>query len=131
MDKVIAFLREVGFDDKHRWYCGYVGVKNDSKIPHSIQEDVNMWDNYSNSLDAQISVHGGITFDGKIKENVSIIPITDIPKDWYNYHCYGFDCNHFGDESIAMDFEYVKAEVLSMKEQMEALLDRISPSTGN
>lgn len=81
MNNVIAFLRLVGFDDKHQWYCGYVGVKDDSKIPHSIEGDSNMFDDYPNSLDAQISVHGGITFDGKWEENTAIIPITDIPKN--------------------------------------------------
>lgn len=131
MNNVIAFLRLVSFDNKNQWYCGYVGVKDDSKIPHSIQADLNMMDNYSDSLDAQISVHGGITFDGTWNETIPIIPITDIPKDWYNYHCYGFDCNHYNDKEIATDFEYAKKEVLNMKEQMERLIEHISPSTGN
>ena len=36
MNNVIAFLRLVGRDGKRQWYCGYVGVEDDSKIPHSI-----------------------------------------------------------------------------------------------
>lgn len=131
MNDVIAFLRLVGFDKKNQWYCGYVGVKDDSKIPHSIQADLNMINDYDNSLDAKIYVHGGITFDGAWNETTPIIPITDIPKDWYNYHCYGFDCNHCNDEEIAMDFEYAKEEVLNMKEQMEKLIKHISSSTGD
>ena len=131
MNNVIGFLRLVGYDYKHQWYCGYVGIEDDSKIPHSIQGDLSIFDDYDNSLDAQISVHGGITFDGKWKENTPIIPITDIPKNWYKYHCYGFDFNHCNDESIAMDFEYAKQEVLSMKEQMEKLIEHMYPSTGD
>ena len=60
MNKVIAFLRLVGFDNNHRWYCGYVGVKDDSMLPKSIQGSIDMLDDYSNSLDAKISVHGGV-----------------------------------------------------------------------
>lgn len=131
MNNVIGFLRLVGYDDKHQWYCGYVGVEDGSKIPHSIQGDLDMFDDYDNSLDAQISVHGGITFDGKWEENTSIIPITDIPKNWYKYHCYGFDFNHCEDEPIAMNFEYAKQEVLNMKEQMEKLIEHMSLSTGD
>lgn len=131
MNNVIAFLRLVARDDKHQWYCGYVGVEDDSKIPHSVQADLNMFDDYDNSLDDKIFVHGGITFDGTWKENTPIIPITDIPKNWYNYHCYGFDLNHCNDEPIAMNFEYAKQEVLNMKEQMEKLIEHVSPSTGD
>ena len=131
MNNIIAFLRLVGYDDKRQWYCGYIGVEDDSKIPHSIQGDLDVFDDYDNSLDAQISVHGGITFDGKWEENTTIIPITDIPKNWYKYHCYGFDLHHCDDEPIAMDFEYAKQEVLSMKEQMEKLIEHMSSSTGD
>lgn len=126
MNKVIAFLRLVGFDDKNQWYCGYVGVKDDSKIPHSIQGDLNMLDDYPNSLDSKISVHGGITFDGTWDMDTPIIPISDIPIDWYTYHYYGFDLNHLGDEPIATNFEYAKQEVLSMKIQMEELIAELS-----
>lgn len=131
MNNVIAFLRLVGFDNKNQWYCGYVGVKDDSKIPHSIQGDLTMLDNYPNSLDAKISVHGGITFDDTWNETTPIIPLTDIPIDWYKYHCYGFDFNHCDDESIAMNFEYAKDEALAMKRQMEELIANGCPSTGS
>ena len=131
MNNVIAFLKLCTFNDKNTWYCGYVGVKDDSKIPHSIQGDLSMLDDYPNSLDAKISVHGGITFDGTWKETTLIIPLTDIPVDWYKYHCYGFDFNHYADESIAMDFEYAKSEALSMKRQMEELIANSCSSTGS
>ena len=40
MNNVIAFLRLVSHYGKRQWYCGYVGVEDDSKIPHSIQGDL-------------------------------------------------------------------------------------------
>lgn len=130
MNNVIAFLRIVGYDDKHQWYCGYVGVKDNSILPKSIQGSIDMLDDYPNSLDSKISVHGGITFDGTWEMNTPIIPLTDIPADWHTYHYYGFDVNHCDDEPIATDFEYAKQEALNMKKQMEELIATISPSTG-
>lgn len=130
MNKVIAFLRLVSLDDNRRWYCGYVGVKDDSMLPKSIQGSIDMLDDYPNSLDAKISVHGGITFDGTWDMNTPIIPLTDIPADWHTYHYYGFDVNHCDDEPITTDFEYAKSEALSMKKQMEELIAAVSPSTG-
>lgn len=130
MNNVIAFLRIVGYDDKHQWYCGYVGVKDNSILPKSIQGSIDMLDDYPNSLDSKISVHGGITFDGTWEMNTPIIPLTDIPADWHTYHYYGFDVNHYDDEPIATDFEYAKQEALNMKKQMEELIATISPSTG-
>lgn len=126
MNNVIAFLRIVGVFGYH--YCGYVGIKENDKVPRSLQGGGTGY-----TLDDEISVHGGITFDGHFNQENSIIPITNIPEDWYTYHCYGFDLNHYNDicSGINMDFEYAKKEVIRMKEQMEALLDRISPSTGN
>lgn len=130
MNNVIAFLRICRIYNRE-WYCGYVGVKNNSMIPKSIQDTCD-FDNYQNSLDANISVHGGITFDGTWDENTPIIPLTDIPADWYKYHCYGFDLNHFMDDyDICMNFEYAKNEALNMKKQMEELIANSCPSTGS
>lgn len=131
MNKVIAFLRLVNFDYDKCWYCGYVGVKDNSMLPKSCQSSIKVLDDYSNSLDAKISVHGGITFDGTWEMDTPIIPISDIPIDWYTYHYYGFDLNHCNDKPIAMNFEYAKQEVLSMKKQMEELIAELSPSTGD
>ena len=131
MNKVIAFLRLVTLDDNNYWYCGYVGVKDNSMLPKSVQGHIYMLNYYSDSLDAKISVHGGITFDGTWRIDTPIIPISDIPADWYTYHYYGFDLNHCDDKPIAMNFEYAKQEVLRMKIQMEELIAELSPSTGN
>lgn len=130
MNKVIAFLRLVDINN-NRWYCGYVGVKDDSMFPHTLMSDIDMFDKYPETLDAKISVHGGITYDGKFREYDSIIPLTEIPEDWYKYHCYGFDLNHLDDDNIKMNFYYAKQEALNMKKQMEELIANLSPSTGN
>lgn len=129
MNNVIAFLRFVVKNDE-QWYCGYVGVKDDSMLPHS--EQSLLFDEYMENdiLDKYIDVHGGITFDGKFNKKCYIVPITDIPADWYEYHIYGFDLNHAGDDDIKCDYEYAKAEVLKMKEQMETLIVERTSSTG-
>ena len=131
MNKVIAFLRLVTLNNENYWYCGYVGVKDNSMLPKSVQADVDMLDCYPDSLDGKISVHGGITFDGTWEIDTPIIPISDIPADWHTYHYYGFDLNHCDDESIATNFEYAKQEVLNMKKQMEELIAELSFSTGD
>lgn len=82
-------------------------------------------------LDDFIHVHKGITFIGKFDSSTSIIPITDIPSDYHTYYYYGFDLGHAGDEEIGNNYQYAKAEVLSMKEQMEKLIAKLSPSTGD
>ena len=118
---VIAFLRKITLSP-NSWYRGYVGFKNNPKIPNSMMSKVNIWDNYEDSLDSKIDVHKGITYDGNFLETTSIIPLTDIPKDWYTYRCVGFDLYHFNDEAIALDFDYAKAEALHLKEQIEEML---------
>lgn len=132
MNNVIAFLRLITRSHKG-YYCGYVGVKDDSMLPDSIQANIAMTNSFDKALDDYISIHGGITFDGYFKENTSILPLTDIPIDWYKYHAYGFDLNHSRDnvEGISMNFDYAKEQALSMKEQMERLIEQLSPSTGD
>lgn len=132
MNNVIAYLRVCTLSDR-KWYCGYVGVKDASMIPESVQGNIAMVDSFDKALDDYISVHGGITFDGDFEENTSIIPITDIPVDWYKYHAYGFDLAHCDDErnGICMNFDYAKEQALSMKEQMERLIEQLSLSTGD
>lgn len=133
MNKVIAFLRMVNHDwDDSFHYCGYIGIEKDDNVPVSYQSSCQIDDKTESYLDDYINVHGGITFDGNFNEVVPIIPITNIPENWYTYHCYGFDLNHLDDDitGTSVDFNFAKSEVLSMKKQMEALLDRISSSTG-
>ena len=126
---IIAFLRHIqGYGKNH--YCGYVGVKDSSMLPRSFQdstfEDIENDPEYD-YLDNSIRVHGGITFDGVFPQETSIIPLTDIPEDWHTYHVYGFDLNHNDDNEtgISTNFDYAKNEALSMKQQIEELIQSL------
>lgn len=133
-NKVIAFLRYINksYDGYNGYYCGYVGVKDNSMLPKCYQNSaLEETINGEILLDDLIHVHKGITFIGKFNSSTSIIPITDIPSDYHTYYYYGFDLGHAGDEEIGNDYQYAKAEVLSMKEQMEKLIAKLSPSTGD
>lgn len=111
-------------------YCGYVGVKDNSMLPKSYQATT-FEELESNPamehLDDYIRVHGGITFNGVFPQETSIIPLTDIPEDWHTYHIYGFDLNHYDDNEtgISTNFDYAKNEALSMKQQMEELIQSL------
>lgn len=124
--KVIAFLRHITskniYNQPYSYYCGYVGIEDANSLPNSIQGSINMFDDFENSLDNKISVHGGITYDNTFIKDVSIIPLTDIPANWYEYRCIGFDMNHFGDEAIRDNYDFAKAEAISLKEQIKKLL---------
>ena len=126
MTQVIAFLRRIATRDitgtTYTYYCGYVGVKDASSLPNSYMNDIAVWDDYDNSLNAKISVHGGITYDNTFRKNISIIPLTDIPADWYKYRCIGFDMNHLDDELIRNNYDFAKTETMKLKEQIEKLL---------
>ena len=41
--------------------------------------------------------NGGITFDRKLNAATSIIPLTEIPQNWHQYRCIGFDLAHYND----------------------------------
>ena len=126
---IIAFLRHINHYGQN-YYCGYIGVKDSSMLPKSYQgstfEDVEDNPEY-NYLDDNIQVHGGITFDGVFPQETLIIPLTDIPEDWHTYHIYGFDLDHNDDKKtgISTNFDYAKNEALSMKQQMEELIQSL------
>ena len=50
-------------------YNGYVGIIDGDSL----------------SLDNRVIAHGGITFDGKFGGAEDIIPLTEIPSDWWKY----------------------------------------------
>lgn len=130
-NKVIAFLRCVN-TPYNNYFCGYVGVKDNSMLPKCFQNSgLEETVNGEILLDDLIHVHKGIRYAGTFNCYNPVIPITDIPSDYYKYYYYGFDLSHAGDEEICNDYQYAKAEVLSMKEQMEKLIDRLCPSTGD
>lgn len=126
MTQVIAFLRHITtkgiISPSYSYYCGYVGIKDSNSLPDSIQRNTEMLDYYDDSLDDKISVHGGITYDNTFRQNISIIPLTDIPADWYKYRCIGFDMNHCDDELVRNNYDFAKTETMKLKEQIEKLL---------
>ena len=138
MQKTVCFLRCIYRDDIIHHYCGYVGI-SDNDISVINNELLKTIDDESKELfiyDAianKISVHGGVTFYSKICKTTPIIPISAIPENWADYTYYGFDLNHYGDDinGIAKSYEYAKNETIDMQKQLEALIERYSPSTGD
>ena len=98
-------------------YNGYVGIIDGDSVPLSCQGK----HSYEDSLDSKVDVHGGITFDGKFDETDSIIPITEIPADWWKYRIVGFDCASFGDTEKTCPFEFVREETLRLLKQIDKL----------
>lgn len=131
MNNVIAFLRRIvrPGEEPLFHYCGYVGVKDASILPLSSEGG---GDRNQHLLDDEIHVHGGITFDGRINRLEEIIPLTDIPQDWFTYHIYGFDLFHHTDieSGLSTNIEYAILETLNMRVQIKALIDKMSSSTG-
>ena len=98
-------------------YNGYVGI---------IEDTTNVVDYTDPRLfdtDFYINVHGGVTFDGTLKPDTFILPLTDIPENWYNYRIVGFDCNHSFDKNKERPLDYVKEQTMSMINQIEKHLD--------
>ena len=138
MQKTVCFLRCINRDDNIHHYCGYVGISNDNvsiinnELLKTMDNDTKEWLMYD-AIAHEISVHGGVTFSSNFLKITPIIPISAIPDNWDEYHYYGFDLNHFGDDSngIAENVEYAINETINMKKQLEELIARYVPSTGN
>lgn len=119
--RLFAFIAEHPFSHEPGFYGGkyngYVGI---------IEDTTNVYDYTDNRFfdtDYHINVHGGVTFDGTLKPDTFILPLTDIPDNWYNYRIVGFDCNHYGDEEKEWTLDYVKEQTISMMQQIEKHLD--------
>lgn len=129
--KTFTFLRESPLCDEYRKmgilgmscgrYNGYVGIIDDAGVPLSRQGGC---EDYETSLDNLVSVHGGITFDGKFDKGEEIIPLTETPADWWKYRIVGFDCASFGDTEENCPFEFVKQEALSLQRQIEEIINK-------
>lgn len=76
------------------------------------------------ALDFKVEVHGGITFDRKLNATTSIIPLTEIPQNWHQYRCIGFDLAHSNDiqNNINTDYNFCISETFRLKEQIENLI---------
>ena len=81
----------------------------------------------------KLNVHGGVTFCNSFPKTTSIIPISNIPDNWHEYHYYGFDLTHFNDKinGISTNFKYAVKETLAMQNQLEELIAQYVPSTGD
>lgn len=98
-------------------YNGYVGIIEDTT------NVVDYTDSRLFNTDYYINVHGGVTFDGTLQPDTFILPLTDIPENWYNYRVVGFDCNHSCDKNKERPLDYVKEQTMSMMNQIEKHLD--------
>ena len=74
-----------------KWYCGYAELPED----HILYDKQTEFDDIIQTID----VHGGVTF----------------MKD----HVIGFDCNHFGDNIIECNSDYVTNQIHEMIDQLE------------
>ena len=128
--KTFAFLRINPLCEEYRKmgmqglscgrYNGYVGIIDGDNVPLSYQG----WNSNHNRLplDDMVFVHGGITFDGKFCDAEDIIPLTEIPADWWKYRIVGFGCAHWKDTEENCPFEFVKEEALRLRKQIEQLI---------
>lgn len=74
-------------------------------------------------LDNLIKVHGGISLDIEgLREDVLLVPLTEIPDEVYNYRIIGFDTCHEDDNSEDWSYQEVMEETLSLKSQIEKLI---------
>ena len=76
------------------WYCGYAALPKEN-LCYGID--------YT-QLEPFISVHGGLTFSGELKE--------------VDGYLIGFDCNHGGDDPLVQDEEYTLKECESLVDQL-------------
>lgn len=137
--KTIAFVRAMHNNDRTvHHYCGYVGISNDNvsvinnELLKTMDDETKEWLEYD-AIASKLCVHGDVTYSGNFSRKESIIPISNIPTNWNEYHYYGFDLNHFGDDvnGVSTDFEYVVRETINMQNQIEGLIVRYVPSTGD
>ena len=119
--RLFAFVTEHPLSNKPGFrggkYNGYVGIIEDTTNVPSYT-DSRIFD-----TDYYIKVHGGVTCDGVLRPDTFILPLTDIPENWFDYRVVGFDCNHSGDENKEWSLDYVKEQTMSMLHQIEEHLD--------
>lgn len=125
--KTFAFLREnpcYGTRAKKGCPCGqyngYVGIVDKEHTPTWHPKAFGSYVSVSGKI---ISVHGGITYDSSMGDfeipHDGIIPLTEMPNEWWQYQVVGFDCNHWGDTPEKWPFEEVKKETLHLQRQIE------------
>ena len=125
--KTFAFLRESPrYGKKYSRnspcgrYNGYVGIIDRGLTPTAHE---GLFGDYIAASGKIISVHGHITYDSNASDfkipHDGIIPLTEIPNEWWQYQVVGFDCGHWGDTPEKWPFEEVKKETLDLQRQIE------------
>lgn len=139
MQNTVCFLRIIHNSDRTiHHYCGYVGISNENisiinnELLNTMNDETKEWLEYD-AIASKLSVHGGVTFSSTFFRTTPIIPISNIPDNWHEYHYYGFDLNHYNDDKsgISTNFEYAVKETLIMKKQLEEFIAQYVPSTGD
>lgn len=107
-EEIEGYLLVIFIDDSH--YCGYVGIPKD----HILGELC-----YGADTFPSLQVHGGVTYSGKLKEELN-------PQ---GLHCIGFDCAHWGDKTRYSDGEfrdlsYARDEVISLFKQLKSVFKK-------
>ncbi len=109
-------IKKIGLEGGH--YNGYVWFSAD--LPDSWQSLASF--DREDVLDNMVDVHGGITFDSHFLEKTSIIPLTEIPVDFYKYRTIGFDCVHAYDTEEEWTFEATRVETLNLYNQIKEII---------
>lgn len=140
MQNTICFLRVMHNCDRPiHHYCGYIGISNDNvsiinnKLLKAINDDeVKKLLEYDAITNKFLSIEM-LLFYGKFDKHNPIIPISNIPDNWYEYTYYGFDLNHYNDNKsdISTNFEYAVKETLNIQKLLEELIAQYVPSTGD
>ena len=91
------------------WYCGYVKIPRNNNL-YGLRYSRNMpYLGFENeTIESYFDVHGGITFAGRI---------LGINNTWF----LGFDCAHYGDNTITQDADYTERECKKLIDQIVAL----------
>lgn len=96
---IIRHIKDTDYDEFKRydnWYCGYVAIPEDDRF-YEIDEN--------SELLEQFTVHGGISFVGRLNDIDGFL--------------IGFDCNHAHDNPQEQDELYVFNECKSLLRQIK------------
>lgn len=90
---------------RRSWINGYVEIPKN----HSLYKIMYYDDKFPN-----LKVHGGVTFSGKLKIDDESLELTTETDNWF----IGFDTNHFTDNILIHDENYVLNQIKQLVEQI-------------
>lgn len=85
---------------EHSWLCGYIGVPCWNYFYEWPLEQI--------EAEFSTSVHGGVTFAGKL----------DLVKGQEGWWYIGFDCHHAMDQFVSWDVEHVLKELEVLRDEL-------------